>query len=349
MRDPSKWAEQIGTDDTVLVTGAAGFVGYHLCGLLTEAGIRVVGLDNMNDYYDQQLKYARLKRLLPRPLFEFERVDLMDRQELDRLFKTRRPRYVVNLAAQAGVRFSIEKPHAYGEGNLVGFINLLEACRHNDIVHLIYASTSSVYGGNTRLPFSVDDSVDHPVSLYAATKKANELMAHCYAHLYGLPSTGLRFFTVYGPWGRPDMAYFKFTEKILKGEPIQVFNQGNMERDFTYVSDIVEGVARLIPHVPEADPTFDSANPTPASSWAPHRVYNIGNRCREKLMDLISHLEELLGRPAVKEYLPMQPGDLKATWADIAALEKAVDFRPATPLREGLTNFVDWYREFYEV
>ena len=336
------WASRI--DGPVLVTGAAGFIGAALASRLLDAGVPVVGLDNLNPYYDVRLKEARLARLDGRPGWSFHRVDLADRAALDAVMDAARAPYVVNLAAQAGVRYSIDNPHAYGEANLTGFLNLLEACRRTKPRHLVYASSSSVYGGNAKVPFAESDPVDHPVSLYAATKKANELMAHAYADLYGLAATGLRFFTVYGPWGRPDMAYWVFTEAILAGRPIRINNHGDMERDFTYVDDIAEGVCRLIPHVAAPDPGFDRANPNPATSWAPHRVYNIGNHRRARLMDLVAILERLTGREAVKEFRPMQPGDVKATWAEVSALEDAVGFAPDTPLEEGLARFVRWYR-----
>lgn len=336
-------------DGPVLVTGAAGFIGAALCEALLDRGVEVTGFDNLSPYYDPALKRHRLDRLEGRAGFAFRRGDLADRAALGAAFEAAfpdpgRPAYVVNLAAQAGVRHSIDNPHAYGEANLVGFLNVLEACRGRGVAHLVYASSSSVYGGNRKVPFAEGDGVDHPVSLYAATKKANELMAHAYADLYALPATGLRFFTVYGPRGRPDMAYWKFAEAILAGRPIQIYNHGDMRRDFTYVDDIVEGVARLIPRPAAPDPDFDPMAPNPATSWAPYRVFNIGNRRPERLMDMIGTLEALLGREAVKEFLPMQPGDVQATAADVDALEAAVGFRPDTPLREGLTKFVDWYR-----
>ncbi|MEM1315588.1 MAG: NAD-dependent epimerase/dehydratase family protein, partial [Pseudomonadota bacterium] len=302
------------------------------------------GLDNLNAYYDPRLKRARLARLETRPGWTFHVADLADRAALNAAYAAARPAYVVNLAAQAGVRHSIDNPHAYADANLTGFLNVLEACRAAPPRHLVYASSSSVYGGNAKVPFSEADPVDHPVSLYAATKKANELMAHAYADLYALPCTGLRFFTVYGPWGRPDMAYFKFADAILEGRPIRIYNNGDMERDFTYIDDIVEGVARLIPRPAEPDPSFDPLRPNPATSWAPHRVFNIGNHRRERLMTLVETLERLLGRDAVKEFAGMQPGDVKATWADVARLEDAVGFSPSTPLEEGLARFVDWRR-----
>lgn len=343
MTDPANWAADLKNGPPVLITGAAGFIGFFLAERLLQAGVGVIGLDNLNDYYDPALKQARLDILRQADGFQFAEADLTDAEKLSELFAQHRPRYVVNLAAQAGVRYSIDNPGAYAASNLTGFLNILEACRRNEVAHLVYASSSSVYGGNKVQPFSVRHSVDHPVSLYAATKKANEMMAHSYSHLYNLPTTGLRFFTVYGPWGRPDMAYFKFAEKIRAGQPIQIYNNGEMERDFTYVDDIVEGVARLIPHAAAPDSGFDPDHPNPGSSWAPYRLYNIGNRRKERLMDMIAILERELGQEAVKEYLPMQPGDVKATWADIDDLEEAVGFSPATPLSEGLAKFVAWY------
>lgn len=341
------WAGAIPRDRAVLVTGAAGFVGYHLADALLAAGIPVGGVDDLNDYYDPALKAARLERLRRREGFAFERVDIADRGALHEVFARQRPRIVVNLAAQAGVRHSLENPHAYGASNLTGFLNVLEECRHGGVEHLVYASSSSVYGGNEKAPFSTSDPVDHPVSLYAATKKAGELMAHSYAHLYGLPATGLRFFTVYGPWGRPDMAYYMFTKAIFEGAPVRIFNRGEMWRDFTYVDDVVEGVARVIPRAPAPDPGFDRRDPDPAASWAPHRIYNIGNTRREKLMDMVSTLEQLIGREAIKEFRDMPPGDVLSTWADVSGLEEAVGFRPSMPLREGLERFVAWYRGYH--
>tara|TARA_B100002003_G_scaffold205199_1_gene198495 strand:+ start:22180 stop:23214 length:1035 start_codon:yes stop_codon:yes gene_type:complete len=337
------WAEALPDDRPVLVTGAAGFVGSFVAARLLAAGKRVVGLDNLNAYYDPALKHGRLEWLLPEAGFDFRRMDLADREGIAALFAEHRFAHVVHLGAQAGVRYSIENPHAYADANLVGFLNILEGCRAVGCEHLVYASSSSVYGGNRKTPFRVSDSVDHPVSLYAATKKANELMAHSYADLYGLPATGLRFFTVYGPWGRPDMAYWLFTEAILQGKPIKVFNNGDMLRDFTHVDDIVESVLRLVTRPPKADPDFDRMDPDPGRSWAPHRVFNIGNSRSEKLMDLILLIEEATGREAIKEFLPMQPGDVQATFADVSALEAEVDFAPKTPLSEGIPRFVEWY------
>ena len=331
----------------ILVTGAAGFIGFHLAGRLLDAGRRVVGVDNLNDYYDVRLKEARLARLRDRPGFRFAKLDIADRAGVPALFEEVRPSAVVNLAAQAGVRYSLINPHAYVDSNLVGFLNILEGCRHNGVRHLVYASSSSVYGANTRMPFSVHDNVDHPISLYAASKKANELMAHTYAALYGLPVTGLRFFTVYGPWGRPDMALFLFTRAILEGRPIDVFNHGRMQRDFTYIDDIVEGVARVIDAVPAGDPDWSGDAPDPGSSFAPARLYNIGNNRPVELMALIETLERCLGREAVKNMLPMQPGDVPATYADVDDLAAAVGFRPATPIEEGVARFVAWYRDYH--
>jgi len=332
----------------ILVTGAAGFIGAALSERLLARGDEVLGYDNVNAYYDPALKEARLARLTPQPKFGFVRASLEDRPALERAFADFGPQRVVNLAAQAGVRYSIENPYAYVESNLVGFINILEACRHGEVEHLVYASSSSVYGSNRKLPFSVRDPVDHPVSLYAATKKANELMAHTYSHLYRLPTTGLRFFTVYGPWGRPDMALFLFTRKILAGEPIEVFNHGKHTRDFTYVDDIVEGVIRALDHVPAGDPAFDPLNPTPASSAAPYRVYNIGNHQPVELARYIEVLEAKLGRTAEKILLPLQPGDVPDTYADVEELSRDTGYSPSTPIEAGISRFVDWYRGFYK-
>jgi len=339
---------------TVLVTGAAGFIGYHLSHRLLERGTAVVGFDNLNPYYDPSLKRARLAQLEATAArtatpFELIEADLEDRAAVEAAFAIHQPKQVVNLAAQAGVRYSIENPSAYIQANLVGFGHILEGCRHHGVEHLVYASSSSVYGGNTHLPFSEHHSVDHPVSLYAATKKANELMAHTYSHLYGIPATGLRFFTVYGPWGRPDMALFLFTKAMLEGRPIQVFNNGQMTRDFTYVDDIIESLIRLLDKPAAPDPAFDAANPDPAISWAPHRVFNIGNSNPTPLVDYIEAVEQALGITAEKQFLPMQPGDVPATAADTSALEAWVGFKPNTPVREGVGRFVAWYREFYGV
>ena len=333
----------------VLVTGAAGFIGSHLSERLLARGDEVLGYDNLNAYYDPALKEARLARLMPKDGFSFVRASLEDRAALEAAFDDFRPQRVVNLAAQAGVRYSLENPHAYIDSNIVGFLNILEACRHRGIEHLVYASSSSVYGANRKLPFAVEDSVDHPVSLYAASKKANELMAHTYSHLFGLPTTGLRFFTVYGPWGRPDMALFLFTKKILAGEPIDVFNHGHHTRDFTYVDDIVEGVIRTLDRVPGPDPAYDPLAPTPASSLAPYRVYNIGNHQPVQLLRYIEVLEDCLGRKAEKRLLPMQPGDVPDTEADVEALRRDTGYSPATPIETGVRRFVEWYRAFYDV
>jgi UDP-glucuronate 4-epimerase len=331
----------------ILVTGAAGFIGFHLSRRLLERGDEVVGLDNLNPYYDMTLKEARLSHLKKDSTFRFIRADIADRKAMAALFTEERPDIVVNLAAQAGVRYSLENPHAYVESNLVGFMNILEGCRHQSAKHLVFASSSSVYGANTRMPFSVHDNVDHPLSLYAATKKANELMAHTYASLYGLPCTGLRFFTVYGPWGRPDMALFLFTRAILENRPIDVFNEGRMERDFTYIDDIVEGVARIMERIPAPNAAWNGARPDPSISFAPYRLYNIGNNRPVKLMDFIAILEDHLGRKAQKHFLPMQAGDVPATFADVDDLMTDADFKPATPIEEGIGRFVAWYRDYY--
>jgi len=333
----------------ILVTGAAGFIGYHTAQAFLDRGDEVVGLDNMNAYYDPALKEARLQRLKGRNGFRFVKADLADREALERVFADDRPARVVNLAAQAGVRYSLENPRAYIDANLVGFANVLECCRHAKVEHLVYGSSSSVYGANTKLPFSVHDNVDHPLSLYAATKKANELMAHTYSHLYGLPTTGLRFFTVYGPWGRPDMSLFLFTRKILAGEPIDVFNNGHHSRDFTYIDDIVEGVVRVTQHVAAANPDWSGAAPDPSTSSAPYRLYNIGNHAPVQLLDYIACIEKVTGMTAKKNFLPLQPGDVPATYADVADLEADLGFEPKTPLEEGVKRFVAWYREFYDV
>lgn len=333
----------------VLVTGAAGFIGFHVAQLLLERGDTVVGLDDLNDYYDVSLKEARLERLEPYPGFRFVRLDVAHQAGMMALFLHERFERVIHLAAQAGVRYSLENPHAYVDSNVVGFMNVLEACRHTQVEHLVYASTSSVYGANTAMPFSVHQNVDHPLSMYAATKKANELMAHTYAYLYGLPVTGLRFFTVYGPWGRPDMALFLFTRAILAGEPIDVFNYGNHRRDFTYVDDIAQGVVRATDHVATPDPEWSGDAPDPATSAAPYRLYNIGNNRPVELMRYIRVLEECLGREADKRLLPMQQGDVPDTWADAEELVRDVGYRPDTPVEEGVRRFVDWYRDYYRV
>lgn len=333
----------------ILVTGAAGFIGSRLSERLLARGDEVLGYDNVNAYYDPTLKEARLARLQPKSGFSFVRGALEDRAALEAAFDRFQPERVVNLAAQAGVRYSLENPQAYVDSNITGFINVLEACRHRRIGHLVYASSSSVYGANRKLPFAVEDSVDHPVSLYAASKKANELMAHTYSHLFGLPTTGLRFFTVYGPWGRPDMALFLFTRNILAGKPIEVFNHGKHTRDFTYIDDIVEGVIRTLDRPPGPDPDYDPMAPSPASSTAPFRVYNIGNHQPVQLLDYIDVLEQCLGRKAERILLPLQPGDVPDTCADVSALMRDTGYHPSTPVSTGIARFVDWYREFYRV
>lgn len=333
----------------ILVTGAAGFIGYHTAKALAERGHEVVGLDNLNSYYDVRLKEDRLAQLKGVAGFSFRRLDLADREGMERLFAEVRPQRVIHLAAQAGVRYGIDHPHTYIDSNIVGTLHVLEGCRHHGVEHLVFASSSSVYGGNTTMPFSVHQNVDHPLSIYAASKKANELMAHTYAHLYGLPVTGLRFFTVYGPWGRPDMALFKFTKNILAGEAIDVFNNGHHARDFTYIDDVVEGVLRTADRVPQPNPVWDSAHPDPATSSAPYRIYNIGNHSPVELMHFIGILEETLGREAKKNFLPMQPGDVPATFADVDDLIADVGFAPATPLKDGIARFVGWYRGYYGV
>jgi UDP-glucuronate 4-epimerase len=332
-----------------LVTGAAGFIGFHVARRLLQAGKPVVGLDNLNAYYDPALKQARLSELQKLPGFTFVKLDLADRQGMAQLFKERQFEQVVHLAAQAGVRHSLIDPHAYVEANLTGFVNVLEGCRHNGCKHLLYASSSSVYGSNSKMPFSIHENVDHPLSLYGASKKANELMAHAYAHLFRLPTTGLRFFTVYGPWGRPDMAMWIFAKAILAGEPIKLFNHGNMRRDFTYVDDIVEAIVRLINRTPEPNPTWDSASPDPGSSNAPWRVYNIGNNKPVDLLDVVHLLEQAIGKAAKRELLPMQPGDVPATYADVDELMRDVGFRPATPISNGIREFVKWYVEYHRM
>ena len=329
----------------ILVTGAAGFIGFHVARKLLARGDRVVGLDNLNDYYDVNLKLARLALIENQPGFTFARMDLQDRPAMEALFRQHHFDAVINLAAQAGVRYSLENPHAYVDSNIVGFTNILECCRHNSIGHLVYASSSSVYGMNSAMPFSIHDNVDHPISLYAASKKANELMAHTYSHLFGLPTTGLRFFTVYGPWGRPDMALFLFTKAILAGEPIKVFNHGQMQRDFTYIDDIVEGVVRVMDRTATPNTAWDGADPDPGTSSAPYRLYNIGNNNPVMLTDFIGAIEKALGRTAERELLPMQPGDVAATYANIDDLIADVDYRPQTPVQVGIDNFVAWYME----
>lgn len=333
----------------ILVTGAAGFIGSHLSHRLLEKGCEVVGLDNVNDYYEVALKEGRLSRLEGKPGFRFVRMNLEDREGIKELFAAEKFDSVVNLAAQAGVRYSIENPYVYIDSNLSGFINILEGCRHNKVKHLVYASSSSVYGANTTMPFSVHHNVDHPVSLYAATKKANELMAHTYSSLYGLPTTGLRFFTVYGPWGRPDMALFLFTKAILEGKPIDVFNYGKMQRDFTFIDDIVEGVSRVIDSVPAGDTGWSGANPDPGTSYAPYKIYNIGNNNPVELLRFIEVLEKALGKEARKNLLPIQAGDVPATYADVDDLMRDVGFKPATSIEDGIARFVAWYRAYYGV
>jgi len=335
------------TDYPVLVTGAAGFIGFHVTRRLLENGRKVVGLDNLNAYYDPKLKDARRAELTKFDGFRFAKLDLADRAGMAALFAEHRFPFVVHLAAQAGVRYSLVDPHAYVDANLVGFTNILEGCRHNACRHLLFASSSSVYGSNTRMPFSVHDNVDHPLSLYGASKKANELMAHAYAHLFALPATGLRFFTVYGPWGRPDMAMWLFASAIFEGRPIKLFNHGNMRRDFTYIDDVVESVVRLVDRVPPGNPKWSSAAPDPGSSSAPWRVYNIGNNNPVELLEVVRLLENAIGMKAKRELLPMQPGDAPATYADVDDLMRDVGFRPSTSIEDGVTRFVAWYREYY--
>ncbi|SIN78889.1 UDP-glucuronate 4-epimerase [Acetomicrobium flavidum] len=333
----------------ILITGAAGFIGFHLAKFMLERGHFVVGLDNLNSYYDPKLKEDRLDVLRTYNNFVFYRADLKEKSVVDEIFAACRPEYVVNLAAQAGVRYSLENPYAYVDSNLVGFVNVLEACRSYPVKHLLFASSSSVYGGNKTVPFSTEHNTDHPVSLYAATKKANELMAHTYAHLYGIPSTGVRLFTVYGPWGRPDMAYFSFTRDILAGKPIKVFNHGRMSRDFTYIDDVVKALYRLISLVPKPNPDWNEKAGPISESFAPYKVYNLGNNSPVMLSRFIAALENCLGKEAQKIYLDMQPGDVIMTYADVADLEKAIGFKPETPIEEGLAKFVEWYRKYYKV
>jgi UDP-glucuronate 4-epimerase len=333
----------------IFVTGAAGFIGFHVSKRLLERGEEIVGIDNLNDYYDPALKHARLDILREFERFTFDRADIADRGAIEELFARHKPVRVVHLAAQAGVRYSLTNPHAYTESNITGFLNILEGCRHHGVEHLVYASSSSVYGANTKQPFSEHHNIDHPVSLYAATKKANELMAHTYAHLFGVASTGLRFFTVYGPWGRPDMALFRFTRGILAGEPIPVFNEGKMIRDFTYIDDIVEGVVRVLDQRAEPDPAWTGDAPDPARSYAPYRVFNIGNNKPVLLLDYIAALEGALGRKATLDLLPMQPGDVISTRADVSELEKAVGFHPSITISEGIARFVTWYKDYFQV
>jgi UDP-glucuronate 4-epimerase len=333
----------------VLVTGAAGFIGMHASERLLARGDEVVGLDNLNDYYDPQIKRDRLARIEPHPNFRFVKMDVADRPGMEKLFAEEKFDKVIHLAAQAGVRYSLQNPHAYIDSNIVGFMNILEGCRHNKVQHLVYASSSSVYGGNTKMPFSEHDSVDHPISMYAATKKANELMAHTYSHLYGLPTTGLRFFTVYGPWGRPDMALFLFTKAILEGRPIDVFNHGKMQRDFTYVDDIVEGVIRVTDRNAAADPDYDANQADPARSNSPYRVFNIGNQGPVELMAFIEAIEKALGMTAQKNMLPLQPGDVPATFADVSELADWTEFHPGTKIEDGVARFVGWYRNYFRL
>ena len=331
----------------VLVTGSAGFIGYHLSKRLLKDGCHVTGIDNLNPYYDVSLKEARLKKLTPFENFSFFKIDISDREAMEKIFKSTQFEVVVNLAAQAGVRYSLKNPRAYVDANIVGFVNILECCRHNNVRHLVFASSSSVYGANTKMPFSVHHNVDHPVSLYAATKKANELMAHTYSHLYELSCTGLRFFTVYGPWGRPDMALFLFTRAILERQPIKVFNHGRMQRDFTYIDDIIEGVVRIMERLPEPDPTWSGDDPDPGTSYARYKMYNIGNNNPVELMKFIAVIEKVLGLKAKKEFLDIQPGDVVATYADIDDLIKDVGFKPQTPIEIGIKRFVIWFKEYY--
>ncbi|MFO7853205.1 MAG: NAD-dependent epimerase [Bacteroidota bacterium] len=348
----------------ILITGTAGFIGFHLANKILSEGHQVTGLDNINDYYDVKLKYDRLADTGIRkeeikynslvsshkyPDYKFISLDLEDKKSLDTLFRSSGFDYVVNLAAQAGVRYSIENPMAYVNSNIVGFANILEACRHNEIKHLVYASSSSVYGLNEKMPFSTEDNVDHPISLYAASKKSNELMAHTYSHLFALPTTGLRFFTVYGPWGRPDMALYIFTKAITEGRKIQINNRGNMQRDFTYIDDIVNSLSRIIDIIPGENPEWSGMNPNPSSSPAPYKVYNIGNNSPVKLMDFVEAIEKELGIEAKKEFLPMQPGDVQSTWADVTSLIETINYRPHTPVNEGIKNFIKWYKEYNKI
>lgn len=333
----------------ILVTGAAGFIGFHLAKKLCESDWNVIGLDNLNSYYDVKLKNNRLDQLLPYTNFKFYKLDLADRESIKRLFEEQKFDFVVNLAAQAGVRYSLENPYSYIDSNISGFLNILEGCRHNPVQHLIYASSSSVYGANTKMPFSVHDNVDHPVSLYAATKKANELMAHTYSNLYKIPTTGLRFFTVYGPWGRPDMALFIFTKRIAEGQTIDVYNNGKMKRDFTYVDDIVDGIIKLIPSIPEPNPVWNGNEPDNATSFAPYKLYNIGNNQPVELLRFIEIIEDKLRKKAIKNFLPMQPGDVPATYADVDDLINAVGFKPNTPIEKGIGKFVEWYKTYYNI
>ena len=332
----------------ILITGATGFIGYHLAKRLLKEGHHIYGLDNLNDYYDVTLKEARLIELEDFEDFHYQKLDLIDKDALNTLFETHSFEYVVHLAAQAGVRYSITNPHAYTESNLIGFMNMLEAVRHHPVKHFLYASSSSVYGGNKVAPFKTEHNVDHPVSLYAATKKSNELLAHAYAHLYNIPTTGLRFFTVYGPFGRPDMAYFSFSNAITQGKPIKVFNHGKLERDFTYIDDVVEGIVNLLPHIPQAIKDYHEAHHSVSESFAPYKIYNIGNNKPVSLMTFIETLEKHLGQEAIKEFVDMQPGDVHTTWADVDDLETAINYKPSTPLDEGLKQFTDWYKNYYK-
>lgn len=339
----------INKNSKILITGAAGFIGFHLSNFLLNKEYQIIGIDNLNNYYVMSLKEGRLSILNKHDNFKFHKIDIKDKASVDKLFKDYEFDYVINLAAQAGVRYSIVNPYAYVDSNLIGFINILEACRNYPVKHLLYASSSSVYGGNSIVPFSTNHGVDHPVSLYAATKKSNELMAHAYSHLYNIPTTGLRFFTVYGPWGRPDMAYFLFTDAIINDRPIKVFNHGKMERDFTYVDDVIECIYKLISLTPKPNPNWNETNDDLSSSFAPYKIYNIGNKKPVKLDEFISVLEDKIGKKAFKEYLPMQPGDVSITYADISDLQKDIKFRPSTGIEEGLSKFIDWYKDFYEI
>jgi UDP-glucuronate 4-epimerase len=335
--------------DNILITGAAGFIGFHLSKRLLKDGYQVYGVDNLNDYYETELKHSRLEILNKYPGFTFYKIDLSDKAKLELVFSRNKVEVVVNLAAQAGVRYSLTNPNAYVQSNLVGFVNILECCRHNGVKHLVFASSSSVYGANTRMPFSVHHNVDHPVSLYAASKKSNELMAHTYSHLFDLPCTGLRFFTVYGPWGRPDMALFLFTKAILQGKAINVFNHGKMERDFTYIDDIVEGVFRVLKKIPDPNPDWSGDTPDPGTSYTRYKIYNIGNNNPVELMDFIKAIEAALGKKAKKNYMDLQPGDVPATYADVEDLINDVGFRPATTIEDGINQFMEWYRDYYKI
>lgn len=332
----------------ILITGAAGFIGFNLSKKLLKLNYKVIGIDNLNNYYDVSLKENRLKEIKD-DSFSLHKIDLENREAINSVFETVKPEIVINLAAQAGVRYSLDNPHAYIDSNIVGFMNILEACRHNQVEQLIYASSSSVYGANTSLPFSTSDNIDHPLSLYAATKKANELMAHTYSSLYGIPTTGLRFFTVYGPWGRPDMALFKFTKNIIEGKPIDVYNNGDMMRDFTFVDDIVEAISRLVKKKAMPNPEWSGENPDPSSSYAPYKVYNIGNNSPVSLMEFIEAIEEKIGKKAIKNYMPLQAGDVPATYANVEDLYRDIDFRPQTSIKDGVGKFVDWYMNYYKI